>query len=43
MYIVANALVSLLFCPVFATFWGVIVAPAAYALIHRIVSVQTRV
>lgn len=43
MFIVANALVSLLFCPVFTMFWGIIVAPAAYALIHRIISVQTRV
>lgn len=43
MYIVANALASLLFCPVFLTFWGVIIAPSAYALIHRIISVQTRV
>ena len=43
MYIVANALVSLLFSPVFLTFWGVIVAPSALAIIHRIMSVQTRV
>lgn len=43
MFTVANALVSLLFCPVFVTLWGVVVAPACFALIYRIMSVHSRV
>lgn len=37
MAVVASALMELLFSPVYLVFWGVIVAPAAYALIVRLV------
>lgn len=43
MIITANAIMSLLFSSPYLCFWGVVVAPGAYALIHRIMSVRTRV
>lgn len=43
MIITANAIMTLLFSSPYLCFWGVIVVPGAYALIHRIISVQTRV
>lgn len=43
MFITASAIMSLMFSAPFLCFWGVIVAPGAYALIHRIMSVNARI